>query len=150
MRCAHCGSSVEDGARFCQNCGASLTAPDGVIYQPPMQPQLGQQNGSRSPRRSTRQQDPYKEQITQLKLQIRQLKLNLKHITVQMSGTRSGYYETAAFVPRGLLREGYKIFEDIRLLGPQQQKQRLQQEIMVLEQQLLGLQQAQAQWKAQQ
>jgi hypothetical protein len=85
-----------------------------------------------------------------LKLEIRQLKLDLKQITTQMSSTRSRYYETAAFVPRGLLRGGYKVFEDIRLLGPQQQKERLQQEILRLEQQLLGLQQAQMQWKAQQ
>jgi hypothetical protein len=42
------------------------------------------------------------------------------------------------------------MLEDAQLLGPQQQKQRLQQEIMQLEQELLGLQQAQAQWKMQQ
>jgi hypothetical protein len=42
------------------------------------------------------------------------------------------------------------MIEDFRLLGPQQQKQQLQQQIMQLERQLLALQQAQAQWKAQQ
>jgi phage shock protein A len=103
-----------------------------------------------SPRRPNRTQDPYKEQIAQLKLQIRQLKLNLKQISTKMSSTRAGYNETAAFVPPGILKRGYKMIEDARLLGPQQQKQQLQQQIMQLEQQLLGLQQAQAQWKAQQ
>jgi hypothetical protein len=95
--------------------------------------------------------DPYKDQISQLKLQIRQLKLNLKQVNTGMSKTRSQYYQTAAFVPRGILdgwlRRGYKMTEDMRLLGPQQQKQRLQQEIINLEQELLGLQQAQVDWK---
>ena len=99
---------------------------------------------------SAKPQDPYKQQIQQLKLEIRQLKLYLKQITTQMSNTRSHYYETAAFVPRGLLRWGDKALEDFRLLGPQRQKEQLQQQIMQLEQQLLGLQQAQTQWKAQQ
>lgn len=26
MYCSHCGSQIEDGARFCQNCGASADA----------------------------------------------------------------------------------------------------------------------------
>ena len=95
-------------------------------------------------------QDPYKDQIAQLKLQIKELKLDLKQITTQMANVRSNYYETAAFVPRGLLRWGYKGIEDFRLLGPQQQKQQLQQHIMGLERELLSLQQAQAQWKLQQ
>ncbi len=96
------------------------------------------------------QQDPYKDQIAQLKLQIRELKLDLKQITTQMANTRSQYFETSAFVPRGLLKWGYKGLEDFRLLGPQQQKQQLQQHIMQLERELLSLQQAQAQWKLQQ
>ena len=95
-------------------------------------------------------QDPYKDQIAQLKLQIRELKLDLKQITTQMANTRSQYFETSAFVPRGLLKWGYKGLEDFRLLGPQQQKQQLQQHIMQLERELLSLQQAQAQWKLQQ
>lgn len=146
MFCSNCGLPVQDGAHFCQNCGASLTAPGGVTQRPAptVQPAVRATGRARKP------QDPYKDQIAQLKLQIRQLKLNLKQITTKMSSTRAGYYETSAFVPRGLLREGYKMFEDARLLGPQQQKQHLQQEIMQLEQQLLGLQQAQSQWRAQQ
>ncbi len=99
---------------------------------------------------ASKPQDPYKDQIAQLKLQIRELKLDLKQITTQMANTRSQYFETSAFVPRGLLKWGYKGLEDFRLLGPQQQKQQLQQHIMQLERELLSLQQAQAQWKLQQ
>src|SRR3989442_10712339 len=68
----------------------------------------------------------------------------------QMGQIRSRYNESAAFVPRGLLRHGYKEIEDVRLWGSQKNKEQLQQEIMQLEQQLLGLQQQQAQWQAQQ
>src|SRR5690348_12780841 len=117
MFCAACGLRVKDGAHFCENCGASLQAPGGVTYDAP-----------EAPARRTRgkPKDPYKDQITQLKLQLKQLKLYLKQVNAGMSNTRSQYYETAAFVPRGFLREVYKGFEDARLLGPQQQKQRLQ------------------------
>ncbi len=141
MYCAACGQRVKDGAHFCENCGAALQAPGGVTPY-----------GAEKPVARTRgkAQDPYKDQIDQLKLQLKQMKLYLKQVNTQLSNTRSQYYETAAFVPHGMLREGYKWFEDVRLLGPQQKKQRLQQEIMTMEQQLLGLQQAQTQWKADQ
>jgi hypothetical protein len=66
-----------------------------------------------------------------------------------MSNKQAQYNETATFVPRGMLRHGYKMIEDVQLWGPQQRKQQLQQEIAQLEQELLGLQQAQAQWKSQ-
>jgi hypothetical protein len=141
MFCAACGLRVKDGARFCENCGAPLQAPGGVTYSSPEKP-TGKTRG--------KPKDPYKDQITQLKLQLKQLKLYLKQVNANMSNTRSQYYETAAFVPRGFFREIYKWIEDLRLLEPQQQKQRLQQEIMALEQQLLGLEQAQARWKAEQ
>jgi predicted amidophosphoribosyltransferase len=148
MFCTACGKRVKDGARFCDNCGAQLQAPGAITdYEPdaPMRQPRGRSSSSSSG-------DPYKDQISQLRLQIKQLKLNLKQVNTGMSKTRSQYYQTAAFVPRGILdgwlRRGYKMTEDVRLLGPQQQKQRLQQEIITLEQQLLGLQQAQADWKA--
>ncbi len=143
MFCAQCGTHAQDGVHFCSNCGASLQAPGGASYQAPATP-------ARSTRRTSKQPDPYSEQIKQLKLQIRQLKLDLKQITTKMSSIRSQYNESSAFVPGGFFRHGYKEIEDVRLLGPQQQKQQLQQQIMQLEQQLLGLQQAQAQWQAQQ
>lgn len=144
MFCSHCGSSMRDGDHFCSNCGASLLEPGGTSPHASA-PQATPGRTARSPK----QQDPYKEQIAQLKLQIRQSKLYLKQLTTGMSTTRASYNETAAFVPEGLLRHGYKWLEDIRLLGPQQQKQQLQQQILQFEQELLGLQQAQAQWKAQ-
>ena len=146
MFCNRCGARAEDGAHFCQNCGAPLQVPGGITQEPytPEAPARTRRSGT------AKAQDPYKQQIQQLKLEIRQLKLDLKQITTQMSSTRSQYYETSAFVPRGLIRRGYKALEDFRLLGPQRQKEQLQQEIIQLEQQLLGLQEAQAQWKAQQ
>lgn len=148
MFCSNCGSHVNDGDHFCNNCGTVLQAAGAVTQH---NPAPAEPSAPVSSRRSgtSKPQDPYKNQIAQLKLQIRELKLDLKQITTQMANTRSQYYETAAFVPRGLLRWGYKGMEDFRLLGPQQQKQQLQQHIMQLEQQLLSLQQAQAQWKLQ-
>lgn len=140
MYCSACGQRAKDGDHFCPNCGAPLQAPGAVTDEPQTPARRGQAAA----------QDPYKEQIAQLKLEIKQLKLYLKQITTNMSSTRSQYYETAAFVPHGLLRRGYKWLEDFRLWKPQMQKQQLQQQIMQLEQELLGLQQAQAQWKAQQ
>src|SRR6266699_6372327 len=149
MFCSNCGAHAQDGDHFCNNCGAPLQAPGAVAqqsYNPPSpaQPKAARRTAASKP------QDPYKDQIAQLKLQIRELKLDLKQITTQMANTRSQYFETSAFVPRGLLKWGYKGIEDFRLLGPQQQKQQLQQHIMQLERQLLSLQQAQAQWKYQQ
>lgn len=156
MYCSKCGTLVQDGDHFCNNCGAPLQASGGIVQQssiltPSINPSTPTTPVPKTSRVSTKKpRDPYKDQIQQLKLHIRELKLDLKQITTYMSNTRSQYYETAAFVPRGLLRMGDKMLEDFRLLGPQQQKQHLQQQIMQLERQLLGLQQAQSQWKEQQ
>ena len=158
MYCAQCGAHNQDGAHFCQNCGNALQAPGAVLQQPPIDPypiyaQDEQQEVLPARRRTTRgvramkPQDPYQDQIKQLKLQIKQMKLYLKQINTQMSATRAQYNQTSAFVPEGIIKRGYKWFEDMRLLGPQQQKQQLQQQIIQLEQQLIGLQQAQIQWK---
>jgi predicted amidophosphoribosyltransferase len=147
MFCSRCGAPAEDGAHFCQNCGAPLQEPGGVVRQ--RVPDMFLAPGDARRPRTGRAQDPYKERIQQLKLEIRQLKLDLKQVTTQMSSIRSRYHETAAFVPRGLLRWGDKALEDLRLLGPQQQKEYLQQQIMQLERELLALQQEQARWKAQ-
>ena len=135
MFCATCGHQIVDGAHFCESCGAQLQTQGAVVAQKPVR-------GS-----SSSSQDPYKDQIADLRLQLKQLKLYLKQTTTKMSNTRANFYETSAFVPHGLLKHGYKWFEDFRLWGPQRQKQHLQDEIMQLEQQLLGLQQAQTQWK---
>lgn len=157
MYCSKCGTHVQDGDHFCNNCGASLQISGGPIQQPsiPIPSIIASPSTPPTPKTprvssSNKPKDPYKDQIQQLKLHIRELKLDLKQITTYMANTRSQYYETAAFVPRGLLRMGDKMLEDFRLLQPQQQKQQLQQQIMQLERQLLILQQTQAQWKAQQ
>ena len=155
MYCAKCGAHNQDGARFCQNCGNALQAPGAAHKYPPIDPYpMNNQREQPAPtRRSTsgisrfRAQDPYQDQIKQLKLEIKQMKLYLKQINTKMSATRAQYNQTSAFVPEGILKHGYKWFEDMRLLGPQQQKQQLQQQIIQLEQQLIGLQQAQMQWK---
>jgi hypothetical protein len=93
-------------------------------------------------------QDPYKDQIQQLRLQIRQLKLDLKQINNNMNSTRSHYYQARAFLPEPI-KEGAKWFEDLKLMGKQPQKEQLQQEIATLQQQLLGLESAQVEWKRQ-
>src|SRR5947209_10351694 len=151
MFCSNCGAHAHDRDHFCNNCGAPLQAPGGISQQPynspspsPAQPKAARRTAASKP------QDPYKDQIAQLKLQLKELKLDLKQITTQMANVRSNYFETSAFVPHGLLKWGYKGIEDFRLMGPQQQKQQLQQHIMQLERQLLSLQQAQAQWRLQQ
>ena len=151
MFCSNCGAHAQDGDHFCNTCGAPLQAAGGVVQTAP--PPLQRAASGPGPTRrggAGKPQDPYKDQIAQLKLQIKELKLDLKQITTQMANVRSNYFETSAFVPRGLLKWGYKGIEDFRLMGPQQQKQQLQQHIMQLERQLLSLQQAQAQWKLQQ
>ena len=149
MFCSNCGARAQDGDHFCNNCGASLQTTGGVVHSAPLPLQAAEPKSSRRASAS-KPQDPYKDQIAQLKLQLKELKLDLRQITTQMANVRSNYFETSAFVPRGLLKWGYKGLEDFRLLGPQQQKQQLQQHIMQLERQLLSLQQAQAQWKLQQ
>src|SRR6266699_3034144 len=112
MFCSQCGMRVKDGAHFCDNCGAALQAPGGVSQVPPVKTSRG----------TSKANDPYKDQISQLKLQIRQLKLDLKRINTEMGKIRSQYYQSAAFVPRGMLRHGYKEVEDVRLWGLQQQQ----------------------------
>ena len=116
---------------------------------PPTRRQARRANAGAGPARTPKPKDPYQQQIRELRLQIRQLKLYLRQINQRMSSTRSRYYETNAFLPGFLLRAGHKWFEDLQLLGPQQQKEQLQQQIMQMEQQLLGLEQAQEQWKMQ-
>lgn len=150
MFCTNCGRHVQDGAHFCDNCGAALQAPGGISYQQAARAPIRAPGPSKTARRSAKPQDPYQQQIKQIKLQLKQLKLDLKQVNTGMSKIRSHYNESAAFVPRGLLRHGYKEIEDARLWGPQKNKEQLQQEIMQLEQQLLGLQQQQMQWQAQQ
>ncbi|MBV9616400.1 MAG: zinc ribbon domain-containing protein [Ktedonobacteraceae bacterium] len=137
MYCSTCGQQLHDGAHFCEHCGASLELPAAVTTDSP----------TRSTHTYHEVKDPYKEQITQLRLELKQMKLDLKQIKMDMSNRRAQYNQTAAFVPGGTLRRGYKMLEDFQLWSPQRQKEALQQEILRLEQELLGLEQAQAQWK---
>ena len=142
MNCPTCGAPIQNNANFCERCGNPLHRVAEVSSYAP-------EGRERARPRGTSMQDPYKDQIKQLKLQLKQLRLYLRQITTQMSSTRARYHETAAFVPFGMLSKGYKWFEDIRLLGPQQQKEQLQRQILQMEQELLGLQQAQQEWKQQ-
>lgn len=139
MFCATCGQRLRDGAHFCDHCGTQLELPGAITQTAPAE----------STHTYHEVTDPYKEQIVQLKLQMKQLKLMLKQVNMDMSNKRAQHSETAAFVPRGALRRGYKMIEDMQLWGPQQRKQQLQQEILQMEQELLGLQKAQTDWKIQ-
>ncbi len=159
MFCSACGQSVSENARFCQHCGAQFQEEEEIApreiapYEEPYQevePVAATESvlAPAKPRqRAVR--DPYKEQIAELRLYIKQLKLELRQITTDMANTRAHYNQTSAFIPRGILHKGYKLFEDAHLLGPQQQKERLQQEVLRAEQELLDLQQAQLDWKEQ-
>jgi len=115
MFCSKCGTHVQDEDHFCNNCGAPLQASGGIVQQssiltPSINPSLPTTPVPKTSRVSSKKRrDPYKGQIQQLKLHIRELKLDLIQITTYMANTRSQYYETAAFVPRGLLRMGDKM-----------------------------------------
>jgi len=142
MNCPACGAPIQNNANFCERCGNPLHRVEEVSSYT-----VKTRGGARPRGIST--QDPYKDQIKQLRLQLKQVRLYLRQVTTQMSSTRARYHETAAFVPFGILSKGYKWFEDIRLLGPQQQKEQLQRQVLQMEQELLGLQQAQEEWKRQ-
>jgi len=137
MYCSTCGQQLSDGAHFCEHCGASLELPGAVTNGSP----------TRSAHTYHEIKDPYKEQITQLRLELKQLKLDLRQIKTGMSSRRAQYNQSSAFVPGGVLKRGYKMLEDFQLWSPQRQKETLQQEILRMEQELLGLEQAQLQWK---
>jgi hypothetical protein len=144
MYCSLCATPFKDGEHFCSNCGASLQNPGAVGQQMPEQQfTVGNEGRKRKP------QDPYTEHIQELRLDIRQLKLDLRQINTSMSSTRSRYSQTRAFFPWPI-GKGSKWFEDLRLLGKQPQKEQLQQEIAHLQQQLLGLEEMQVEWKRQQ
>ena len=151
MFCTNCGKHAQDGARFCDDCGAPLQSPGAVSYQQAnVAPSASDSTKPGARPRSPKPQDPYLAQIKQIKLQLKQLKLDLKQINTEMGNIRSQYNQTSAFVPGGLFRHLDKEMEDARLWEPQKKKQQLQQQIIQLEQQLLGLQLQQAQWQAQQ
>ncbi|HZS77234.1 MAG TPA: zinc ribbon domain-containing protein [Ktedonobacteraceae bacterium] len=155
MFCSHCGMHVQDGDHFCNNCGAPLQQEGGVMQAPyppmpgtpPSVPQVAPQGRRRA---ANKPKDPYKDQIAQLRLQLRQLKLQLRQLNNQISGTRSNYFEFDSFMQRGPLHNIGRMVEGAQLFGPYQQRKQLRDQIMQLEQQLLSLEQAQAQWKLEQ
>ena len=158
MFCTNCGAQVQDGTHFCGNCGAALEEPGGVSYQPPQQAaqkprgqraQRAQGGPGTGTRRVAKPQNPFQPQIKALKLQIRQMKLYLKQINQEMSITRAQYQEMRPMLFGNLAWHLGKGFEEFRLFGPQQQKQKLQNQIMEMEQHLLSLEYQQAQWQAQ-
>src|SRR5258708_37824288 len=102
MFCSNCGTHVQDGDHFCNTCGTPLQTPGGIVQQPagstpPATPAPSRRSSS------NKVQDPYKDQIQQLKFQIRHLNLALNQITTQMSNPRSGNSETAPFLQRARL-----------------------------------------------
>src|SRR5579872_2318132 len=84
MFCSKCGAHAQDGDHFCNNCGASLQATGGIAHSAPPPLQAAEPKPTRRASAS-KPQDPYKDQIAQLKLQLKELKLDLKQITTQMA-----------------------------------------------------------------
>jgi zinc-ribbon domain len=157
MFCSSCGSRVEDGDHFCNNCGAPLQSPGGLMRQQMPAPMASQGmnvgQGAQKPARrpaAGKPRDPYKDQIQQVRLQLKQLKLDLRALNTKIRNTRADYYEFDSFVQRGPVHGLGRMIEGAQLWNPLQQRKQLQAEIMQLEQQLLGLQQAQMQWKQEQ
>jgi zinc-ribbon domain len=148
MFCSSCGKRVEDGDRFCKNCGASLQTPDGVLQHLPDRSQPRMPSASKAP--VGRAKNPYKDQIAQLRLQLKELRINLKQVNNQISGTRSNYFEVDSFAQRGLVQRVGRMIEGAQLFGPNQQKKQLQDQIVQVEQELLSLERAQEEWKLQQ
>jgi anion-transporting ArsA/GET3 family ATPase len=154
MFCSNCGSHVNDGEHFCNNCGAALQPTGGVSQHA----HAADAPPAPAPRATARKagagggkpQDPYKDQIAQLRLQLKEVKLRLRELNNQISGTRSNYFEFDSFAQRGPLREIGRMVEGTQLYGPYQQRQQMREQVMQMEQQLLALQEAQQQWKMQQ
>ncbi len=154
MFCSRCSTRVQDGDYFCKNCGASLQAVDGVVQNPPMQPNRYTPTPLNAPRRRQGQQgwgkNPYRDQIAQLRLQLKELRMQLREVNSQIMGTRSNYFEIDSFMQRGLFHDVGRMIEGTQLFGPYQQRKQLQNQIMQLEHELLPLEQAQEQWRLQQ
>ena len=148
MYCVQCGSPAQPGAAFCPFCGSRLPAalPDGPrsqeviepVSQPPAPPRPKRQavaGGSRA----TANADPRKQQLRALKLELKQLKLELRQVNMQLQQIRTQHRQGSPFVPWGLANRIYREVENIQLSNPEQRKQQLQQQILILEQQILAL-----------
>jgi hypothetical protein len=88
MFCATCGTQVQDGMRFCPNCGNALIAPGGIIQQPRSRPRQMGPAELRGNRRPAKQQDPFQARIKELRLQIRQM----KQVNINITNIRQGLW----------------------------------------------------------
>ncbi len=150
MFCAACGLQIDDGDRFCKNCGASLQVPGHTIQRSMTRPTSTQ--GPRNPQASSRPnaaKNPYRDQIAQLRLQLKEARMHLRDLNDQITGTRSNYFELDSFVQRGLFHDVGRMIEGAQLFGPYQQRKQLQEQVRQLEGQLLQLEKAQEQWRLQ-
>ena len=78
-----------------------------------------------------------------LRQQVKGLRLQLQEVNIQLTRIHTQYRQGSPFVPFGLVRRGYRVVENIRLSGLQQEKQSLRQQIVGLEQQILALENSQ-------
>jgi hypothetical protein len=145
MFCSHCGSAAADGARFCGVCGTALGAPNSGAFAPQAAPGAlppgGQAAILQQPRgtRAKASPDPRKQQLRALKLELRRLRIEMQQVNAQLGQIRGQYQQGSPFVPWGLGHRIFREVENIEILGPQQHKQALQQQIIQLEQQILAL-----------
>ena len=140
MFCAHCGKPTQPDAHFCGYCGAAIMAPDVTSSKRMTEPlSMDAEVALASHISDAATLPPRKEQLHALKLELKRLKLQLREVNAQMSQLRAQHSQTSAFVPGRALRHAYKEVEDARLMGPQSQKQALQQQIFRIEEQILAL-----------
>lgn len=142
MYCVQCGSPAQPGAAFCPFCGSRLPAalPDSprspeVIEPAPPRPKRQAAGGGRAAANA----DPRKQQLRALKLELKQLKLDLRQVNMQLQQIRTQHRQGSPFVPWGLANRIYREVENIQLSNPEQRKQQLQQQILMLEHQILAL-----------
>jgi hypothetical protein len=153
MTCSRCGLHIQDGDRYCKNCGNALLEPDAVNQHLPARSNarmpFPRQGGPHQPG-TPRPQNPYKDSIAQLRLQLRELRMQLRELNNQISGTRSNYFELDSFVQRGMIHNVGRMIEGAQLFSPYQQRKQLQSQISQLDHELLSLEKAQEQWRTQQ
>lgn len=150
MFCSFCGSQINDGDRFCKDCGAALQG-SGNTLQSPASAMRSVPANSRAPRRPGAGvgKNPYRDQIAHLRLELKEARIHLKEVNNQISGTRSNYFELDSFVQRGIARHVGRMIEGAQLFGPYQRRKQLQDQIRQLEMELLQLERAQEQWRLQ-
>jgi DNA-binding transcriptional MerR regulator len=148
MYCAQCGSLAQPGAAFCPYCGTRLPAAlPGSAGLPEVMEPAPQPPAPLTPKRQTgaggrktpANTDPRKQQLRALKLELKQLRLELRQVNMQLQQIRTQHRQGSPFVPWGLANRIYREVENIQLSNPEQRKQQLQQQILMVEQQILNL-----------